>query len=318
MGLNQYEFICSISSHLQVGLNQYEFICTISSHLPFTYNFLSSLLCAFRNRHSTQHALFQLIETCRKTLDEKGVVGMVLMDLSKAYDCLPHDLLLAKLAAYGFWPNSLALISNYLSQRKQHVKVGSTFSEWREAVLGVPQGSVLGPLLFNIFVNDFIFAMKSSYVCNFADDNTVYAFDKDVESVAVRLEDDISGALDWFKHNKMVANPKKFQVIFLGLKQPQEFFLEIENKSIDVTRSVKLLGINVYDELKFDKHVKTMCQNVSRKISAFPRVAPYIDEKKGKIMYHTFIMSNFNYCPLIWMFCGKTQTKKSTEFTKEP
>ena len=177
---------------------------------PFTSKFISSLLCAFRNGHSTQHALFRLIETCRKTLDEKGVVGMVLMDLSKAYDCLPHDLLIAKLAAYGFGPNSLALISNYLSQRKQRVKVGSTFSEWQEIVSGVPQGSVLGPLFFNIFVNDFIFAMKSSHVCNFADDNTVYACDKDVESVAMRLEDDISRALDWFKDNRMVANPKKF------------------------------------------------------------------------------------------------------------
>ena len=102
--------------------------------------------------------------------------------------------------------------------------------------------------------------MTSSHVCNFADDNTVYACDKDVESVAMRLEDDISGALDWFKDNRMVANPKKFRVMFLGLKQHQEFFLELENKSIDVTRSVKLLGISVDDEVKFDKHVKTLCQ----------------------------------------------------------
>ena len=142
---------------------------------------VSSLLCAFRNGHSTQHALFRLIETCRKTLDEKAVMGMVLMDLSKAYDCLSHDLLIAKLAAYGFGPNSLALISNYLSQRKQRIKVGSTFSEWQEILSGVPQGSVLGPLFFNVF------AMKSSHVCNFADDNTVYACDKAVESVAMRL-----------------------------------------------------------------------------------------------------------------------------------
>ena len=99
---------------------------------PFTSKFLSSLLCAFRNGHSTQHALFRLIEPCRKTLDEKGVVGMVLMDLSKAYDCLPHDLFIAKLTAYGFGQNSLALISNYLSQRKQRMKVDSTFSEWQK------------------------------------------------------------------------------------------------------------------------------------------------------------------------------------------
>ena len=175
---------------------------------------------------------------------------------------------------------------------------------------GVPQGSVLDPLFFNIFVNDFIFAMKSSHVCNFADDTTVYACHKDVESVAMRLEDDISGAFDWFRDNRMVANPKKFQVMFLGLKQHQEFFLDLENESINVTRSVKPLGISVDDELKFDKHVKTLCQKVSRKVSAFSRVTPYIDERKGKILYNTFIMSNFNYCPLVWMFCGKTQNKE--------
>ena len=126
------------------------------------------------------------------------------------------------------------------------------------------------------------------------------------KTLAVRLEDDISGALDWFKHNKMVANPKKIQVIFFGLKQHQEFLLEIENKSINVTRAVKLLGMNVDDEMKFDKHGKTPCQNVGRKISAFSRVAPCIDKKKGKILFHTFIMSNLNYFPLIWMLCGKT------------
>ena len=131
----------------------------------------------------------------------------MLMDLSKAYDCLHHDLLIAKLAAYKLGPNSLALISSYLSQWKQRVKVGSKFSERQEKVSGVPQGSVLGPLLFNVLVNDFILTMKSTYVCNFADDNTIYECDKDVESVAARLEDDVSGALDWFKSNKKVANP---------------------------------------------------------------------------------------------------------------
>ena len=178
----------------------------IESELPdsmviSTNKFLSTLLCVFRNGHNSQHALFRLIETCRKILDERGVVGMVQMDLSKAYDCFPHDLLIAKLAVYGFGPNSLALISNNLSQMKQRIKVGSKFIEWQEMASGVPQGSVLGPLLFNIFVNDFILAIKSSYVCNVADDNTMYVCDKDVESVATRLEDDASRALDWFKSN---------------------------------------------------------------------------------------------------------------------
>ena len=169
-----------------------------------------------------------------------------------------------RLAAYKFGPKSPTLISNYLSQRKQRVKVGSKFREWQEIVSRVPQGSVLGRLLFNIFVNAFILAMKSTYVCNVVDDNTIYACDKDVESVAARLEDNVSGALDWFKSNRMVASPQKFQVIFVGLKQNQKFLLEIGNIIAKATRSVKLLGITVDDELKFEKHVKTLCQKYAK------------------------------------------------------
>ena len=107
---------------------------------PFAYRLPPNLQCGFRNGHSTEHALFRLTEMCRKALGDRKVVGMVLMDLSKAYDCLPHDLLIAKLAAYGFGQHSLLLIHSYLSNRKQRVKVGSEFSEWLGIKSGVPQG----------------------------------------------------------------------------------------------------------------------------------------------------------------------------------
>ena len=115
---------------------------------PFAYRHLSNLLCGFRNGQSAEHGLFRLTEMCLKALAGKKVVGMVLMDLSKAYDCLPHDLLIAKLAAYGFGQHSLLLIHSYLSNRKLRVKVGSKFSEWLWINSGAPQGSVLGPMFF--------------------------------------------------------------------------------------------------------------------------------------------------------------------------
>ena len=212
---------------------------------PFAYRLLSNLLCGFRNGHSTEHALFRLTELCRKTLGDRKVVGMVLMDLPKAYDCLPHDLLIAKLAAYGFGQHSLLLIHSYLSNRKQRVKVGSEFSKWLGIKSGIPQGSVLGPLFFNIFINDLLLAVTESEVCNFADDTTVYKSGKDIEEVVVNLEEDLSNTLDWFKDNHMAANPGKFKVMFLGLKEKPTFILEINDKVIPLTDKVKLLGVTV-------------------------------------------------------------------------
>ena len=111
---------------------------------------LFPLLCGFRKGYSTQHALLRLIEGPKMFLDKKNVAGAVLMDLSKAFDCLPHIILLAKLKSYGFSDNSMEFMYSYLDKRVQREKINSDFSNWMETKQGVPQGSILGPLLFNI------------------------------------------------------------------------------------------------------------------------------------------------------------------------
>ena len=121
--------------------------------------YLNSILCGFRKSDSTQHALFKLLQVWQEELDKGGFVGTILMDLSKAYDCLPHDLV-AKLEAYGVGKAALNLISNYLSHRKQRIKVGSSYSDWYEIVRGVPQGSILGPLLLTYLLMISFFLLK--------------------------------------------------------------------------------------------------------------------------------------------------------------
>ena len=114
------------------------------------------------------------------------------MDLSKAFDCIKIDLLLAKINAYGFSHEALRLVHSFLENGQQKVKVNGSFSTYKDLSLGVPQGSVLGPLFFNLYINDLLLSIQDTGICNYADDATIYACDKNIDSVITRLENDSS------------------------------------------------------------------------------------------------------------------------------
>ena len=158
--------------------------------IGYINNYVSPYLCGYRKGFSSQQALMSVIENWRRVLDKKGIGGAVLMDLSKTFDTIKHDLLIAKLCAYGFSKESLKLLHSYLSNRCHRTKIIKKFSSWQELIQGVPQGSVLGPLLFNIYLNDLFYIAESTNVCNFADDTTFYACDRDVNSLINSLEHD--------------------------------------------------------------------------------------------------------------------------------
>ena len=136
--------------------------------VDFMDTYLVPYLCGFRKGLNTQHALLRLMDICKNSLDKKGLVGALLMDLSKAFDCIDHELLIAKLNAYGFCKDAQLLIYNYLSGRKQRVKLNRSFSTWQEIFAGIPQGSFLEPLLFNLYINDLFLMVTDTAVCNFA------------------------------------------------------------------------------------------------------------------------------------------------------
>ena len=174
----------------------------------------SKFLCGFRKGYSTQHCLLYMLETLRKALDKGYIIGVLLTDLSRAFDRISHELLIEKLYACGFSTCALNLINDYFSCRRQRTKVRERFSTWREIMFGVPQGSILGQLLFNIYLNDLFSFSEEFDMANYAEDCSPYESSASVEDVIFKLENDARLLMEWYTNNYLSPNPDKWHLLF--------------------------------------------------------------------------------------------------------
>jgi hypothetical protein len=279
---------------------------------PLFHKYLSG----FRKGHSCQDVLIRMTEDWREALDKGFKVGVIAIDLSKAFDCMPHGLLLAKLSAYGFDINACELMKSYIMERQQRVKIGETFSDWVCNIKGVPQGSILGPLLFNVFVNDFLFLNFNSKIYNYADDNTLSCTEMDQTILEEKLKEDCVNAMKWFELNSMKANASKFQLMFLDRQNTLNSSITVGGSDIKATKSVNVLGVELDENLKFKTHIDEICGQAGKQINALKRIKHYLDRDSKKIIYNSYINSNFNFCSVVWMFSCKTQLEKIEKTNK--
>ena len=250
--------------------------------------FLSKNQCGFRKGYSTQHCLLFMLEKWKYAVDNGKVFGILLTDLSKAFDCLSHELLIAELHAYGFSILALRVIYSYLENTKQRTKINSSYSSWEEILFGVPQGLILRPLLFNIFLCDMFFELRQTDFASYIDDNTPYVEANNIDEVITILENDSVQLFKWFSENQMKANKDNCHLV---IRNNEKVTMKIVNIEIENTSSEKLLGIIIDSKLDFIEDLEEIIKKASRKVNLLSQITPYVNLAKGKLLMNSFFTS---------------------------
>ena len=223
-----------------------------------------------RKGFSTQHCLVVMLGRWKKAFDKNKHAGVFLTVLSKVFDCIHYELLIAKLEAYGFGHESLTFIYSYLSSRRQRMKVNGSFSDWSNITPRVPQGSILGPLLFNIDFNDIFYIIPESEMTNFADDNTTYTIEERIDTLLMGLWKHTSILNRWVKDNFLKISLGKGH--FLVCNHPKEVSIILENEIINNSNSVKLFGVTIDKKLDFNEHVTELCKKANQKLHEYQTI----------------------------------------------
>ena len=273
--------------------------------MSYVTNLFSHYITGFRKSHGSQHCLVKISENWKSALDKSESVCALFMDLSKAFDTINHDLLLAKLKAYGFSREALPLMCSYLKNRKQKVVINNSASTTQTVIAGVPQGSIDGPLLFNLFINDLVLFIEYTALGNYADDNNLSITGTNIENIKKLLLADFKTVIEWFSDNYMIINPDKCKYMSMGKNSYDNDTLSLNEFNLKNSDHEIILGITIDRKLTFNKHIKNLCKKAGQKLSAILRISPYLDENKKKLLYCSMIKSQFNYCPLVWMFCTR-------------
>ena len=288
----------------------------ISQLSVYFENIFSPYVSGFRKQHSCETVLCRMTENIKKDLDQGKIVCAVLLDLSKAFDCLPHKLLVSKFNAYGLSIPACELLLSYFTDRKQRVKLGNVKSDWAYVNKGSAQGSIFGPFCYNVFTNDMFLILDDNVdLYNYADDNTLVCSGYNYAEVKNNLLSNVKMLIQWFEDNYMKVNASKFQCIVFG-KHDNLGTFNINGIEIVPESNVKLLGLHMDSKLNFSTHIAHVCVKASRQLKVLTRLSTSLDIPNKLLLYNSFMECYFNYCSIIWHFCSSADTIKVERLQK--
>ena len=258
----------------------------------------------FRSFHSTELAVLEIVERVITQMDKKMIPINIYLDLSKAFDTLDHEILLYKLKYYGFQNNSLNLMKSYLSNRTQYVELNDTSSDLMHIKVGVPQGSILGPLLFIIYMNDLVNATDCFYPVVYADDTTLTAtLNAFGNNTSLSINNNLHAISDWLKLNKLSLNSTKTKAMIFHTHQKvihQYPNLNIDGNKIEFVDHFNLLGIVIDRNLNFVPHINVISKKISKTAGIINKLKNTIPADALINIYNTLVLSYINYGLLIW------------------
>ena len=264
----------------------------------------------FRANHSCETALHEVISNCLNNLDKKLINLLLFIDFKKAFDMVDPNLLIMKLLNYGFSNEAIELLKSYFNDRQQLIKLDNNYSNLSKILLGVPQGSVLGPLLFIIFINDLPYYLSQIETTLFADDTTLFFCEDNYEGVISQYKNGLKKLNEWCKHNRLYINWSKTYIMIITNKRINiPSYVEFDLVKVEIVDKFKLLGVLIDNKLHFNDYVNQQCISINKKLFAIRRLF-YLSFEVKMQFFKTFILPYFDYCISLSIYYSTTAIRK--------